>query len=358
MPKISIIGNYGINNLGDEAILHAILLSHSKMDFTVFSHNPNLTNKQYHVKSVFPLPFGLRSLLRGNFLRSFKTIQESDCIILGGGGLFTDEKMKAVYLWGWHFFWGKFFNKPIFIYANSIGPLNTKSAQWIVKKILQKADAITVRDLQSAELLQKLNINRFEITADPAFLTEQILEKSQIPKKRIAISLRQWIAYEKKYTEVLRQTVLKLEQEDYQVLLIPMQIEQDDDREILNKIKTAKSITVIPQTFSELIKILADCEFTIGMRLHFLIASALANTPFIALSYSQKTNSFTKEIEQQECLIPLEEISSEILNQKINYIKTNLQSLREKLNQAFLKQKEKAKLNKKFFEDFVYSKTK
>jgi polysaccharide pyruvyl transferase WcaK-like protein len=37
-------------------------------------------------------------------------------------------------------------------------------------------------------------------------------------------------------------------------------------------------------------------QFTVGMRLHFLIFSALAGVPFVALPYASKVTSFMKDL--------------------------------------------------------------
>lgn len=344
MTKAILIGNYGITNLGDEAILSAILSSHPKFKFTVFSHSPQDTKLTHNVNSTYPLPFGLRSFLRGNFIKSFRNLKKTDIVIIGGGGLFTDEKFRAILIWSWHFIWAKLFHKPVYIYANSIGPLKTKLGKFIVKKILQKADGITVRDSLSGKLLKELDIKNFKITADPAFLIES-KNKQKKRQKKVAISLRHWISNEEKYISVIKETIQELETEGYQVLLIPMQIRQDDDTKILSQVASEKSIIVSPKDLEELISILSKCEFSIGMRLHFLIASALAHTPFITLSYSNKTTALTEELKQKKYLLRIEDISFEKIQELIQMLKTEHTVIIEKLKTEVLLEKEKAAKN-------------
>ena len=347
-----IIGNYGATNLGDEAILQSILSSHPEINFTVFSNNPESTSATYNVVSTYPLPFGIHSIIRGNTTQSLEALHKADFIIIGGGGLFTDEKIKAVLLWGWHFFWAKHYKKPVFFYANSIGPLKSKLGKFITKKVLQKADYITVRDEESANILKEFKITNFEITSDPAFLIPA--PKQNIQKnKKIAISLRNWIKHEENYVNVLKETVNNLEEKGYQILLISMQNFQDDDRLILEKISSEKSLIISPRNFSELISILNECEFTLGMRLHFLIASALAKTPFATLSYSQKTDSLAKKLEMEKYLLAISNINLEKTTQVIDKLIEKKETIKNTLTQKDKNEIEKAKKNIKIFENFI-----
>lgn len=329
--------------------MEGILKLHPEIDFTVFSHDPLLSKKLHDVKAVYPLPFGFRSFFRGNFLQSFKSLKETDLVIIGGGGLLTDEKIKAILIWGWHFLWAKIFRKPVFFYANSVGPLNTKIGKFLAKMILSNADFITVRDKESGDLLNKLGVKRFEITADPAFLISVPRVQENMKKKKIAFSLRNWIKHEDRYVTALKEAILELETQGFQILLISMQTFQDDDRLVLEKIKSPNSLIISPKDFTELLQILNNCQFTIGMRLHFLIASALVNIPFITISYSQKTDSFAKKLKQDEFLLPISEVTSRDVVLAIKKIEEKREGIKFVLKNGVEDQKKKAEKNKIVF---------
>ncbi len=53
----------------------------------------------------------------------------------------------------------------------------------------------------------------------------------------------------------------------------------------------ANAIVVSKCTAKELFSIMDRMEFTVGMRLHFLVFSVIAHTPTIGLSYDPKINS-------------------------------------------------------------------
>ena len=71
------------------------------------------------------------------------------------------------------------FNKPVVIYAQSIGPYNGRFAVRIARMGLDKATLITVREGISREWLEKIGVHRppIRVTADPAFLLESAKPK-------------------------------------------------------------------------------------------------------------------------------------------------------------------------------------
>ena len=81
---ILIAGYYGFENTGDEAILSSILTDmrnrRQNLEFLVVSGNPEATRKQHKV----------RSILWTDISAIMDACQQSDLILLGGGGLFHD----------------------------------------------------------------------------------------------------------------------------------------------------------------------------------------------------------------------------------------------------------------------------
>jgi polysaccharide pyruvyl transferase WcaK-like protein len=83
-PKILIAGYYGFGNAGDEAILESLVAGlrrdFSEAQITVFSGDPARTEGSHGVSAVPWLePEAIQS-----------AVQESDRVIIGGGGLFHD----------------------------------------------------------------------------------------------------------------------------------------------------------------------------------------------------------------------------------------------------------------------------
>ena len=153
MVKAAISGYYGFKNFGDEAIL-AVLVNHLKklenVDITVFSSDTDFTSKTYSVNSV--KRFDLKNVI--------KTVKEADILVSGGGSLLQDvTSFKSLVYYSLIIALGLLFNKKVIIFAQGIGPLNSKPAQFLVKNLLKHCSLVTVRDENSLNLLKKWKIN-------------------------------------------------------------------------------------------------------------------------------------------------------------------------------------------------------
>ena len=97
--KIGIVGNYGNDNNGDEAILLSIIRQLQKVfqldtkNITVFSNNPKQTAERYQVES-YPLYYK-----NGNAVKTFaktykensKVVKNLDFVVIGGGGTGSEK---------------------------------------------------------------------------------------------------------------------------------------------------------------------------------------------------------------------------------------------------------------------------
>lgn len=328
-PNIVVCGHYGSTNIGDEAIGLAIIQDlkekEAGSEITFLSYNPENTKQYLGVNSEYLLPFGFRSLFKGKLFKTLKIIKNCDKFILGGGGLFTDEKIFAIFLWGLHAFCAYRYKKPVIMLGQSVGPLNTKIGKWIVKKCFAKAEQIVVRDSESKKLLIKLGIKKdIKVSSDLVFnlkiakkydsedLNKKVEQSGM--KGYFIVSLRPWpkntkILY-KRINRVLFSIVDK-----YKLLpvFIPFQELHQNDEELMHKIieqsevKYPFLIQKFDQDVFRVLSVIKSAEFTLGMRLHSLIFSIIQNVPIIALSYSPKIKNMLKDKGLFEYLIELDD---------------------------------------------------
>lgn len=334
--KLVIIGNYGATNIGDEAILSGMLkllrTRVSAENITVLSYNPADTALRHSVAAEYPLPFGVRSLLKFRFFKTLRLIKKADYVILGGGGLFTDEKIKAMLLWGYHVLAARLLKRKVMLLGNSIGPVNSRTGKWILQKVVLSASHINLRDRLSFELLKGLGAEKkMSLTPDMAFNLEAV--QAQKRKKQIVISLRPWMQHEERVVSVIAQFCDLISQQGYQLIFLPFQTFQDDDRLILGKvyehISNKKGVHILSQPVDmyEALRIIGESELLIGMRLHSLIFSTIQSTPFIGLGYSQKIFGFVREAGQEDLYIELSQLNPEVLDEKWRLIQTKLRTI-------------------------------
>lgn len=355
--KIGLIGNYGATNVGDEAILNAILKSHSQNEFVVFSANPKETAHQFGVKTAPLFPMGFRSFFKYGFRRSIKALKSVDAVILGGGGLLQDEYMLACFLWAWQVFWVKFLGKPLFIYATGVGPLRTWIGKKLTKNIYSYAMGITVRDETSYNTLHRLGLPKenIEITSDPAFLFRYLDQESARNQHTYLISLRPWLKYNSKIIHTFTDYLLKLKEErGAKFTFVCMQsIREHDHRVIDPVIKKVGGTLLVPKHFSELLQAMSQAEFAIGMRYHFLIAAMLTKTPALAISYSHKVDSLYKHSVLESYHLPISDLNLEHLERKMKRLSVDYNNIKTYQKRRLDDFKELAEKNVDYFDGFI-----
>ncbi|WP_223066118.1 polysaccharide pyruvyl transferase family protein [Paenibacillus caui] len=165
---IVLSGYYGFRNSGDEAVLRSILTAleeegqRSGIAFepVVLSSDPDWTSHMY----------GVRAVPRMKFAEVWKAIHGSDGLISGGGSLLQDATGPAsvpyylgiIKLAQW-------MGKPTFVYAQGVGPVNRKPYRRLIASVFRKCRYISVRDMESAELLRsmRLRMENIEVVPDP-----------------------------------------------------------------------------------------------------------------------------------------------------------------------------------------------
>lgn len=276
--KLVIIGSYGAGNIGDEA-MKDILKSHfGEHDCVFLTGDPKAPNEAPH------LPFGIRSFFKFNWLKSYRSLRKSDAVFFGGGGLWAEhESIRAIFLWTWHFFWAYAFRKPIYLIALSFGPFKSRLGRSLTRWVLKSADYVSVRDELSLKQCQQIfPIREYERTSDLCFMHEALPNKST---KKIAINLRPWDFD----SETFKDFFNSLKGRAYELVFIA---NDPSDHDVLSEFGDV----TVPKDFTALCENLSECEYAIGMRLHFMIAAALSGCKLIALSYSPKVEGVMSEI--------------------------------------------------------------
>jgi polysaccharide pyruvyl transferase CsaB len=326
--RVGISGSYGGLNLGDEAILQAIvsqLRDSLPVEITVFSRDPGDTLARHKVERAVPG----RDLSRDEVLPE---IQRLDLLILGGGGILFDAEaglyLREVALAHEH-------GVPVLLYAVSAGPLQDPAAQALVRDHLGPAAAVTVRERRARQLLEEVGVRRdIEVTADPALLLEpeplppDALKREALDESRrlIGLSVREpGVAApdidEGHYHALLANAAdYMVDRLDADLVFVPMERKVQDSQHshaVVSKMAYANRATVLKgeYTSGQMLSLMSHFDFAVGMRLHFLIFAALNHVPFVALPYSSKVLGFLEDMEI--AMPPLKEVKA---GQLIAYI--------------------------------------
>jgi len=355
--KIGIIGNYGATNVGDDAILTAMIRILSGYEVTVFSSDPKKTSAEYKVNSAALFPLGFRSFFRYGFRKSIKALKKMDMVILGGGGLFHDNYLYACFLWAWQVFWVTWFKKPLIIYGTGVGPLKTFIGKKLTKWAYEQADLIAVRDGYSRELLHKIGVSEQNIytTSDPVFVFDSPDTAKDRTKNLFVISIRPWLDHGERIISSFVPFLKKLRSEkNAEFIFVCMQQIREHDHKVIDPImKEVGGELFIPKHFSDLIEMMRTAEFAIGMRYHFLMSAIITGTPVIPVSYSPKVDELFADTPLASYVIPVGELSADVLENRLKRLSVDYNNVKiyERTRRNHLN--ELAKENAGMLDDFI-----
>ncbi len=373
--KIGIVGNYGNNNNGDEAILLGLIkqvtstLHIDTNQITVFSNNPEQTSKRYGVES-YPLYYRTGNPAT-TFLKTYKMnkkiVQTFDMLIIGGGGILMDLYKREAPLYGSYAMMAQRSNVPYAIYACGAGPLHTKLGKWFIRQMSMKANYVSVRDPESAALLYSLGIEKnIRVFGDPAFYLrrENTPQKSDKPKK---IGVTAVPYYNKDYwpegNEELYQNyiegmarnldALAEENEDVEITFFATKFPQDANvtKDIQRLMQHRDKTMIIDENLlpEDILDVVEKQDVVIGTRLHSLILSLCTSTPIIAISYHHKVKDFMDHVGLSAFNVPMEQLheNNEFFAEAFGEMKLNWQSTvleTEELSKKLYSESEKATL--------------
>lgn len=350
---IIISGYYGYRNIGDDAILSAMIHDlhtfRKDVKILVMSHNPRETKKTYHVDSI-------------NRINPFKVImamRKSRLFINGGGSLIQDIKSTRSLMYYLSTIWvAKKLGLKVMIYANGIGPINDPNNGLLTRYVLNQADVITLRENLSLAALEKLKVDRprITVTADPALTIEaaddrhidHILldEGIDLSSPFVGFSVRNW-GNDRAYESVIaRAADYMTEKYGIKALFIPMHYPGDlvASESILSKMKQKGYVLRKSYSGEYTLGVIKRLEMLIGMRLHALIFAASNHIPIIGLEYEQKVESFLRYINQEAHASAghVNHLEFESLKMKIESVWENKEAIKDTLSMNSAAFKEKA----------------
>lgn len=340
---VLIAGYYGFGNVGDEAILSAMLANirarRKGIEFIVASGNPTETSAQHNVRSVHWKD--IEALL--------SAADECDLILLGGGGLFQDywgvphNSALTSSHWGISYcsaigMLAVLSQKPFAIYSVGVGPLLSDEGRQLTRWTFDLANLKTVRDSESRDMLGSLGVKKESILVapDPAFTLSPDTESAAAilktygidPKERavLGVCIRNWLegeasdGWKKTLAAALDQF---LENHDVHVLFIPFQVHTHDlendhsvAREVTALMKNRDRACILPESHSPAVTggLISQCALIVGMRLHSLIFAANAGIPALALVYDPKVRNLMKSFGLSEYAIEIQSMDTEGLS--------------------------------------------
>ncbi|MGG1880585.1 polysaccharide pyruvyl transferase CsaB [Paenibacillus cisolokensis] len=339
IKTIVISGYYGFKNSGDEAVLKSILTALEQegqaagiqVQPVVLSIDPEWTERTYGVKSVQRMKLG----------EVRRAIKESDGLISGGGSLLQDATSpKTIPYYLGILKLAQWANKPTFIYAQGVGPVNRGLFHPMIRSVFRKCSYISVRDVQSAELLQSFGIDQasIQVVPDPVMglplpeeigagvdtgapgtsveaaersaseappVDSEVQDRSPVPV--VGISVRYWNP-EKRELAAIAEALREISS-DRAVHFRFLPFHQPDDLQASRYIEQLMgditcdgsriSYYLEEKQAQDMLREVGSCDVVLGMRLHSLIYAANRKVPLIGISYDPKINHFLNRLDSE-----------------------------------------------------------
>lgn len=273
MMKCVLIGNYGVGNIGDEALCEYFFHTFPHVAWTVIRHDYDTYST---AASVPRLPFGIRSFFHP-WWKTLAAFYQTDAVVFGGGSLFTDvESVKACVLWWWHGFVARLFRKPLLLAFQGVGPFQTSLGSFFARRTFESASFVSVRDEESLQRLSSWNLQVSPIlTFDPAFA--RFAEQAKNPEGKKLVVIPRTNSDEVFFHAVHR----KLSGRFTDVRILLMQ-PSDAERKVGERLRTlcgGSSSIIEVLTVSQLLTEVSDATEVVSQRYHGALAALAMDIP-------------------------------------------------------------------------------
>lgn len=270
-----LVGNYGVSNLGDEALRDYFLRTFTDLSWTVVSARPRSKGE------VPRLPFGLRSFFRP-WWKTIGAIARADALVFGGGSLFTDiESAKAPAMWWMYAAFAHLFRVPLHMAFQGVGPFRTSFGSNISGWVFRHAASVSVRDEASLSRLQDFKIRVTPVlTFDPAFSIFSETKWQPLGRRLLLIPRSN------SSDTFLRaaEKVMEGEWDDAVVLLMqPTEADRRHAARLKTMVKHVSVIAVEPTTVEEFLNHVSLSSFVLSQRFHGALAALAMGIPYEAV---------------------------------------------------------------------------
>ncbi len=310
--RVLVCGSYGRGNAGDDAILKAVVReiydANEDAEICVMSKNPKQTSLSYRVRSIYTF----------NVFKVLWELKKSFLYINGGGSLIQDStSSRSLYFYLFTLRAAEMCGCKVMMYGCGIGPVRKRGNRRIAAKIIDKcADCITLRDPDSFEELQNMNVKRpaMFLAADPTLriapISEREIEKIfeeeglSASKDYLCLAMRNWRGIDEKIPHIVSAAKYASEKYGLSVALIPM--ERSRDLALGEKLceQIGNCATVIKGEYDvhSVIGILSKMRVIMAMRLHALVFGAGQGVATIGIAYDDKVSGFMNYIGREMCV--------------------------------------------------------
>lgn len=300
--RVFLVGLYGVDNLGDEAVRAAVERAAPRFESRVHA---------YAVRRASGDPRAVR--LRGDWRRYLRAIRASERVAIGGGGLLKDEGHALLRGYGLLLelfltaLVARALGKRVVLLAIGVGPIHTLRGRLLVSAAARLAHVRQVRDEASARVLRGLGVRDVEVTVDPTFTFFEQDRPAGRSNGRALLSIRPWFLFESDRER--REAVLQESFAQAADALVAAGAEAHfanlywpRDREasegvIARMCEGARaSLLGGPLDWDALSREMRGARLVVAMRYHAIACAAMVGAPVVAVAYEPKVSSLARAL--------------------------------------------------------------
>ncbi len=292
--RVLVCGYYGEHNLGDDALLQALLAQLPPgCAPLVTAHDQALVQRR----------FGVATTDRRRLAGVLQALGTCDALLLGGGSLLQDAtSFRSLLYYCALITLARLQAKPVLLWGQGLGPLRRRRSRALARWLLPMATAISWRDGESARLAADWGVDGL-LGTDPVWsLPPRVWQGRGGP---IVLCWRPVWQLDggawRPYLEALDALAAAV---DRPVHWLPFHADQDGD--LLDRLGGAGLVPVRLRQRSSVIAAadpdaamahFSGASLVIAMRLHGLILAALSGSPCAALSYDPKVAAAARDLD-------------------------------------------------------------
>lgn len=272
--------------------------------------------------------------------RTLRMYVNSDCIISVGGGFLNEY-------YGWilrtitYSLIKIFYQKPIILFCQSIGPFSSNFSKKIVRIVLNSMiDIIIIRDKKSIEWLKQMDIcmSKVYLGVDCGIAIKNLMEdRDYISTKensnsyiRVGITVRDFFKDRKSYnhfikeiSRVINKILCQYFNESRKCTLIFIPHDPSDKKmfmDIMSHLKEKRKYVRSYNYSEDPMKVIngyKNLDIVIAMRFHSIIFSAITRTPVISIACEEKSTDLMRRMGLEQYVFKLDDVMNNV--EKIYY---------------------------------------
>lgn len=348
-PVITLLGSNSGNNVGDAAILSAIVDTLLKRlpeaRFLVPATNPSFVNSnygtRYRIRALNIMPWNLALRFLG--LPTLKCLWQSDVALICDGIIFG----KRLYNPAFNMLitlaplalLARLCRCRLVCYSVGIGPFPKGRGSRLARFVMQSCDLLMMREAESRKLAQELGVTKpIELTGDAAYLNpvssqERALEIAR--QKRIDTSRPLFGINVTRYVDSWMNEGGETSDASGLVSTLADGIASASlecgfnpvvfsthpmDVVIAGRLAARLKAPLVSNTdylSHDMQAVMRLCSLFLGMRFHSLVLSSAVSVPVVALVYAPKVRGLMQDLKCPEYALDLGTLSSAGLSQKL-----------------------------------------